>query len=268
MRRLVLTLLLASLSVPSAAFGKELQSIGICGASGCTTLTGEQSAPFIALFEPANERKATRAVLGAVPIGPYYRLAFTLRGDRTHKVSFSMWFVRPNLIRQQSAPDSFPEPFLRVSDNFALELDGVASRIEPYGAPRVISAMVNGKRVAEPAQYIGLFGALPSVAANANDSDAGAWVHISLVPERANPWFVRGMEFTYRTKSQALFVNEPLRVPDRLADRIAADAGLPGRDRGSSAWRRPLGMGLAVGALAVGAAIFRTARRRRRAAGQ
>jgi hypothetical protein len=267
MRRLVLTIVLASLALPSAAFGKELQSIGICGASGCTTLTHEQSAPFIALFERTNEREATRAVLGAVPIGPYYRLAFTLRGDRTHRFSFSMWFVRPNLIRQQSAPDTFPEPFLRVADNFARELDGVASRIEPYSAPRVVSATVNGKRVADAAPYLGLFGALPSVAANANDSDAGAWVHISLVPGRANPWFVRGMEFTYRTRSQALFVNEPLHVPDRLADRIAADAGLPGRDRGSSAWGRPLGMGLAVGALAVGAALFRTVRRRRGASG-
>jgi len=265
MRRLVFTLLLASLYVPGAAFGKEVQSIAICGASGCTPLTGEQSAPFIALFERTNERKATRAVLGAVPIGPYYKLGFKIKGDRTHRFTFSMWFVRPNLIRQQSAPDAFPEPFLRVSDNFARELDGVASRIEPYGAPRVISATVNGKRVADPAQYIGLFGALPSVAANANDVDAGGWVNISLVPEHANPWFERGMEFPYRTNSQALFVNEPLRVPDRLADRIAADAGLPGRDRGSSAWRRPLGMGLAAGALAVGAALFRTVRRRRRA---
>ena len=70
----------------------------------------------------------------------------------------------------------------------------------------------------------------------------------------------------YRTKSQALFVNAPLRVPDRLADRIAADAGLPVPDRGS-AWRRPVGMSLAAGALVLAAILFVAFRRRRGAEG-
>src|SRR5713226_8613817 len=261
-------LLLAALALvfPNAAAAKELQSISICGASGCTALSHEQSAPFVALFEHMDSSTATKAVLGAVPVGPYYKLGFKIRGDRTHSFTFSMWFVRPNLIRQQGEPDTFPEPFLRVADSFARELDGVASRLEPYRAPRVIGARVNGKRVADAAPYIDLFGAVPSVKADATDTDAGAWVNISLVPDRANPWFKRGVEFMYRTKSQALFVNEPLRVPDRLADRIAADAGLPVPDRGS-AWRRPVGMSVAVGALVLAAILFFALRRRRGAEG-
>ncbi len=258
-------LLLAALALlfPNAAAAKELQSISICGASGCTELSHEQSAPFIALFERMDSSTATHAVLGAVPIGPYYRLGFKIRGDRTHTFTFSMWFVRPNLIRQQGEPDTLPEPFLRVSDDFARELDGVARRIEPYGTPRVIAAKVNGKRVDDAAPYLGLFAELPSVDANANDNDAGAWVHISLVPDRANPWFKRGVEFMYRSNSQALFVNEPLRVSDRLADRIAADAGLPVPARSSAlaGW----GRSVAIGALALClfAAVVVVTRRRR-----
>ena len=142
----------------------------------------------------------------------------------------------------------------------------MARRFEPYGTPRVVGATVNGKRVEDAAQYIGLFGAVPSVKADASDTDAGAWVNISLVPDHANPWFKRGVEFTYRTKSQVLFVNEPLRVPDRLADRIAVDAGLPVPERGS-AWGRPVGMSIAAGSLAFAAIFFFAFRRRRRAEG-
>lgn len=261
-------LLLAALAIvlPNAAAAKELQSISICGASGCTELSHEQSAPFITLFEGADHSTATKAVLGAVPIGPYYRLGFKIRGDRAHTFSFSMWLVRPNLIRQQGEPGAFPEPFLRVADRFARELDGVARRLEPYRAPRVIGATVNGKRVADAAPYAGLFGDLPSVTANANDPDAGAWVHISLVPDRANPWFGRGVELMYRSNSKALFVNEPLRVSDRLADRIAADAGLPAPARSSSfaGWGRSLAIGVVV--LFAVAAVVVVPRRRRRSA--
>src|SRR5919204_310531 len=130
------------------------------------------------------------------------------------------------------------------------ERGGVARRLAPYPAPRVMEATVNGKRVADPAPYIGLFAKVPSIEARADDADSGAWVNISLVPDRANPWFKRGVEFMYRTKSQALFVNAPLRVPNRLADRIAADAGLPATDRGS-AWHRPVEMSLAAGGVRV-----------------
>jgi len=249
---------------PNVASAKELQSISICGASGCTALSHEQSAPFIALFERMDSSTATKAVLGAVPVGPYYKLGFKIKGDTKHTFSFSMWFVRPNLIRQQGEPDTFPEPFLRVTDSFARELDGVARRLVPYPAPRVMEATVNGKRVSQPARYIGLFAQVPSVEARADDTGSGAWVNISLVPDRANPWFKRGVEFMYRTKSQALFVNEPLRVPDRLADHIAADAGLPVPDR-RSAWQKPVEMSLAAGAFVLAATIVFAFRRRRRA---
>ena len=115
-------------------------------------------------------------------------------------------------------------------------------------------------------RYIGLFANVPSVEARADDTDSGAWVNISLVPDRANPWFQRGVEFMYRTKSQALFVNEPLRIPDGLADRIAADAGLPVPDRGSG-WHKPVEMSLAAGAFVLAVTIIFAFRRRRRAEG-
>jgi hypothetical protein len=256
MKRLLLVLA-AALAVPSTAAAKEVQSVSVCGADGCKAVAGAV-APFRDMFEGQGTANEPRTILDAVPVAPFYKIGIKIRGDETHTFSVVMWYVRPNMIRFAGGlRDTLSEPWKQVPSSFAAQLEAAAEPLEPFPAPRVMKAIVNDRVVANPRQYIGLFTNLPSVDAT-TDSGKG-FVNIALTPDRQNPWFASGVSLLYLNSAQALFLAKPLKVDDKLAQRIAQDARMPNPVR-SSGWH-PVKLGILIGwipiAVAVGVAYVR-----------
>ena len=259
MRRLVLTLALAALAVPSAAFGKEVQSISVCGTSGCTSSSDhDRVAPFIQMFE-----SQPPAVLDAVPVSSFYELGVKVRGDNTYGFSFTLFFVKPNLLRDVGRGDVLTEPFHVIPPALAGVLDSLATNVTPFPAPRVMHALVDERTVAQPRPYIGLFVGLKSVDEPSDQNNK--WVEIVLRPDIVNPWFRPGVPLLYRPGSHILILDKPVRVGAGLARRIAHDAGLRYDQSGSGGWRKPVTIGLAVVCLPVATGLFVRRRRRRSA---
>jgi hypothetical protein len=247
----------AALALPTTALAKEVQSVSVCGASGCAAVRGIEHA-----IADAFEGNTAQTVLGAVPVGSFYRIGLRIRGDRVPAGRFSveLWYVRPNLVRSKDDRDVSGSPFRRVPASLASRLAEVADTLTPYPAPRVMTAYVNDKRVPQPRPYIGLFGNLPST--KAEPSTPEQWLTITLSPDRPNPWFSSDTALMYLDKQQALFIVEPLHVDDALAERIAHDAGRPSPVRaGGTDWVKPAGMGAVGVAAAVAMGIFWRRRR-------
>ena len=256
MKRLLLVLA-AALAVPSTAAAKEVQSVSVCGANGCKTVAGAV-APFRDTFEGQGTANEPRTILGAVPVSQFYKVGIRIRGDATHTFSIVMWYVRPDLIRFGGGlRDTLSEPWKQVPASLAAQLESAAVSLEPYPAPRVMKAYVNDRQVANPRTYIGLFSNLSSTDAT-TDSGKG-FVNIALTPDRQNPWFASGVSLLYLNSAQALFLAKPLKVDDKLAQRIAQDARMPNPVR-SSGWH-PVKLGILIGwipiAVAVGLAYVR-----------
>jgi hypothetical protein len=249
----------AALAVPSTALAKEVQSVSVCGANGCKAMAGAVAA-FRDTFEGQGTANEPRTVLDAVPVAPFYKIGIRIRGDQPPVGQFSlvMWYVRPNLIRFAGGlRDTLSEPFKEIPASLAAQLESASQTLQPYPAPRVMKAYVNDKVVANPRPYIGLFGRLASTDAT---TDSGqAFVNIALTPDRANPWFASGVSLLYLNDVQSLFLAKPLLVSDRLADRIAQDAGLRSPVHRSSSWAHPVKLGILIGwlpiVIAVGIAV-------------
>ena len=280
MKKLVLLVALAALAFAPSAFGKEVQSVSVCGPEGCNSSGGGSAgggggsgsggggAAFTALIrafegDPSATGAAT-TVLDAVPAGEYYKLGLDVRGDHppAGRFSLELWYVKPNLIRFLR-DGAYPEPFKRLGPTAAALLQSLSQDVKPYPAPKVVSAYVDGKPVPHPQGLIELFSGLPSTDANANQSPTFA--NLYLKANRANPWFSDAMEFLYLPDQQALFFDKPVKVPDDAARTIAETGGFPlPADRGRS-WGRPVGVGILAVALLLAVTLFLLRRRPRSA---
>ena len=264
MKRLLLVVALVALAAAPAASAKEIQSLAVCGASGCEEISHNQSAEFIAVFEGGNgSGGGAQTVLGAVPVGPYYKIGVRIRGDQTgDRYSFTTWFVPPDLLHLS---DPGAVGFKRLPSTFAAVLSRAAQSVRPYAAPRVVSAYVGDKKALNPAQYINLFRNLPVTDATLDDTSK--WVNITLTPNRANPWISDGTPMIYSYGSQALFLVKPVKIDDDLARTIARDGGLPAPSGSGGGWGRPVGIGLLIGFVPIALAILFFVTRRRQQPG-
>jgi hypothetical protein len=248
-----------ALAVPTTALAKEIESVSVCGANGCAKVSGV-ARPMAAAFEG----DTAQTILGAVPVGPFYRIGLRIRGDDPPSGAFSveLWYVRPNVIRWKDTRGVAGAPFMRLRASLAGRVDAVAKTLTPYAPPRVMRAYVNGKPVAQPRPYIGLFADLPTT--DATTSSGERWLTIALSGDRPNPWITSGDAFLYLNEAQSLFLVKPLRVDDALAARIARDAGVPSPVRADAAgWVAPTGVGAFGVAAAVVAGLFWRRRRPR-----
>jgi len=280
MKKLLFAAVVATLALAPTALGKELQSVSVCGPEGCNSSDGGGAAgaggggggtggaafaEFRAAFEGDTDTAgAPRTVLDAVPVGSYYRLGVLVRGDYPPAGHFSveMWYVKPNLIRFLRSGDRV-EPFKRLGPAASSLLERLASDLKPYPAPKVVGAIVNGKRAAHPAEYIGLFGGLKTT--DVSLASTSRWVDLGVTPDRANPWFTADMQFLYMPDDQALFFDKPVKVGYDLASTIARDGGLPMPPKPDGrAWGRPVGIGVFALWLVVATGLFLLWRRPRR----
>ena len=273
MKRLVFALVLAALALAPTALGKELQSVSVCGLGSCNssdggTGGGDGGAAFAGLIRSfegdPNATGSPATILDGVPAGEYYKLGANVRGDEppAGRFSLEMWYVKPNLIRFLR-DGAYPEPFKRVSPAAAELLQDLSRGVEPYPAPKVVRAYVDGKVVPRPQGLIELFSGLPSIDANANQ--APTFANLSLKANRANPWFTDAMEFLYLPDQQALFFDKPVKVPDDAARTIAETGGFPLPADDGRSWARPVGIGILAFALLLGVTLVLLRRRPRSA---
>jgi hypothetical protein len=281
MKKLLLVAVLAALALAPTALGKELQSVSVCGPEGCNSSDGGGGAAggggggggtggaafmeFRSAFEgDTGTAGAPTTVLDSVPAGSYYKLGIRIRGDQPPAGHFSveMWYVKPNLIRFLRAGDRV-EPFKRLGPAASAMLEGLAHDLEPYPAPKVVGAIVNGKRAAHPAEYIGLFSGLKTT--DVSLASSAHWVDLGVTPDRANPWFSAEMEFMYMPDEQVLFFDKPVKVGYDVASTIARDGGLPMPPKPDGrSWGRPVGIGVSALWLVVATGLFLLWRRPRR----
>jgi hypothetical protein len=264
----ILLCALAALVLPMSAAAKEVQSVTMCGTGGaCKAIAGGVQA-FRDTFEGQGTANEPRTIVGAVPLRPFYKVGIKIRGDRTPPGQFSvvMWFVPPNIIRMAGGVrDLLSEPFREVPATLAAQLRATTAELKPFPPPRVMTAYVNDKRLDNARAYVHLFDELPTT--DTTTESGSEFVNITLVPDRANPWFVDGNQLLYLNDAQSIFLVAPLKVSDELADRIASDAGLASsvHDSGTG-WGRPVGIGILSGCLLAAIGVFIASTRRRQQA--
>jgi hypothetical protein len=216
----------AALAWPSAAAAKEIHSVSVCGPNRCATLAA--GPPLRVLASTMGTQP--RSVLGTVPVSPYYRVDIRVRGE--HEIGhFRLFFVRPNLLRPAEG-DGIDTPFNALPPAAAHVISSLAGRVDPFPAPRVVDARIDGKRVADPNRYAALFRGLPA----ADGTAAHTSVRLVLTPDRANPWFRAGRPLLYAAKRHVVVLDRPLRVPDEVAKTIARDANLESTASSGVSW--------------------------------
>lgn len=162
MKKLIVAVALAALVAAPPAAAKEIETLAVCGASGCEEMSHDQSAQFIAVFEGGTGAGGGgQIVLGAVPIRDYYKIGVKVRGDNPPPggYSFTAWFVPPNYFHLN---DPSAVAFKRLPASLAAALSRAVQSVTPYPMPRVISAYVGDKKSAHPVKYIDLFRKLAS----------------------------------------------------------------------------------------------------------
>jgi hypothetical protein len=219
-------LTVAALAWPSTAAAKEIHSVSVCGPSRCATLAAGPSLRSLA----STMGKQPHSVLRSVPLSSYYRVDIRVRGE--HEIGhFRLFIVEPNLLRPAEG-DGIDTPFNALPAAAAHVISSLAARVDPFPAPHVVDARIDGKPVADPGRYAALFRDLPA----ADGPAASASVRLVLTPDRANPWFRTGRPLLYAPERHVLVLDRPLRVPDQLATAIARDANLESTASSGVSW--------------------------------
>jgi hypothetical protein len=171
MRPLLLAVLVAL--APPTAWAKEPVSATVCGASGCVTIDDPPRA--LAGWGPN--------VLEAPPSpGPFYRveLRMSQRGD-----AWRVWYVPGSERSVATAGGGGRMSFARLDGPARAAFARVTRGVEPFRAPVVVQALVDGRPASGPGSYLTLAGRpdeldQPPLAAD--------WITIELRADVESPW--------------------------------------------------------------------------------
>ena len=172
MRALLLAALVALLVAPTA-WAKEPVSATVCGASGCVTIDDPPRAlvgwgPKV-LDEPP-------------PPGPFYRVELRMseRGD-----AWPVWYVPGSERSIATAGGGGRMSFASLDGEARAAFARVTRRVEPFRAPVVAQALVDGRPASDPSSYLLLAG-------RSNELDhpplAADWITIELRADVESPW--------------------------------------------------------------------------------
>lgn len=169
--RLFAAFLLALVVVPTAG-AKGIESATVCGASGCVTLD-----------EPP---QALLAWGGAAPDAPpapdsFYRITFHVS---PHDPGWRVWYV-PVDGSTAFAGNAGQMELHRLDDAARAVFAAVTRDLDPYPAPVVTAALVDGRPVQDPTSYLSLRGRPSELEAPVSAED---WVRIELRSRIASPW--------------------------------------------------------------------------------
>ena len=246
MKRALLVLCVALVAVPPAA-AKELRSVSVCGASECATFDDEKTATMLAHMGESSGRAAAP--------GPYYVVTF--KGDAEgEQFSWKAFYV-PEVGLWAGFDDMYGlVRWSTMTESSAAVLERATDGLEPFAAPHVESARVDGVPVSGDASgYLGLFDAEPAGAAV--EPSTYDWVAVDLVSSAATPWTMSDRDLMFSPSAGAIErMGTRIRLDDEVAAAVAAREALPGED--GVAW---LTLALAFGGVAAAILLALAAQR-------
>jgi hypothetical protein len=212
MRTFVLCAAAASALLVSAPTGaKELVKAELCGPAGCVAVDKDELR--LVPLE-GDEFKAPP------PLGAFHNLRLTAQDgrDAAHTTTWTIWYV-PSAGMIAFRNESNSVTFHSIKAVWAKHMEELAKRVQPFPAPRIMAAFVDGRRVdGDPATYARLFTAESVGAAGVADSD---WVQIALRSSRPTPWTF-GTTASFSPSARVLQLGPKwIRLADGLSDDLA-----------------------------------------------
>jgi hypothetical protein len=212
MRRLVLSLAAATaLAVAAPAGAKELVKAELCGPVGCATVTDRDD---LRLVPTGGETTA-----GPPPMSAYQRLEITVQDgpDRGDTNSWTVWYV-PSAGMLAGPGVTGDTTFWPVDGEAATFMKRLAKTVEPFPAPRITEALVDGRPVSgDPSTYARLF----SQRSTGSTRDGGVdWIAVQLDSPASSPW-TEGMTLLYSPRTDVLLRgSEAINLPASLGDDV------------------------------------------------
>ena len=227
------------LSAPAGA--KELVKAELCGPAGCAALD-EDELRLVPL--EGDEFEAPP------PLGAFYDLRLTAQDgrDAAHTTTWTIWYL-PSAGMIAFRNESNSVTFHSIKPAWATSLKELAKRVQPFPAPRITAAFVDGKRIdGDSATYAALFSAESAGPARIDDGD---WVQVELRSAKPTPWTFGTTASFSRSAGILQLGPKWIRLDDGLADDLANARALGTEGRTTLLpWLTPAALLVAVGLLA------------------
>jgi hypothetical protein len=162
------------LVVPAGAAAKELSSATICGESGCRTI--DRPNELLAGGGDGIPEPAPAA-------SPYYAVRLTTTHEGREEAWTIFYVPGPAMLGFRSERDA--AQFEQLEGPVVAAWRAAARGVDPFPAPRITSAAVDGEPVADPQSYLSLYGRTDEGAAYPAEPD---FVPIVLHAARPSPW--------------------------------------------------------------------------------
>jgi hypothetical protein len=245
----------ATLAWASGAHAKELASLKVCGASGCTEVESHALLrDAISLAEIQGEPVTIRTP----PPARFFRLEFMVKGDEGSTPSFLQHYVPSHgAVAWRIGEGAWG--WISVGERRAL-YERATAGLKPFRKPAITRATVNGESARDPGSYVRLFQLHRPTSDYPDQSD---WIRIELGSATPSPWTTHAPTIEYSPSERILWRGtEFIKVPETIAARIDARKSLTGaRKSDSFPWLALFG-GLSGASLVPVALILRRRRTR------
>jgi hypothetical protein len=244
MRTFLLPLLaLAALALAAPGLAKEPKSATVCGPDGCATTNDSRQ-----LLNLIADNGTTPP---PPPAGEYYKVTMTIDvpPDAGVAPKVEWWYTASGggLLRAVQKDPSGVTAWYPLTATGTAFMERLTRDVKPFPLPRVTSATIGGKPVADPSSYLALFGQETTGSARVA---AGDWQDI-VFSGPASPWTDNAVTLQYSPSADAILRGyEIAKLPPSLAAKVESGSSLaPG-----SSFRWWL-VGLAALVLAAAAAV-------------
>ncbi len=199
------------------AQAKEILGVQLCGASGCQTQHST------AMLSGPGGPFASEAIAPAKP-GPWYR-GNLLAGDGGKVMGKLPFYYVPGS-RTIVQPGRFGQTtvWTAASGSIGVAVQGLATRVKPYGLPRLTNVTVDGKDVTDPQSYLRLWtvGSTPKAGASSGTGSN----QIAFFSNPATPWSDGNYMVTYKDSTLLFRDGQMVVLPHSLAQAVAQRASL------------------------------------------
>src|SRR4051794_22290196 len=154
--RKILAVAIVALAAAAPASAKEILSVQLCGASGCESERGT-SVSSVLHEGPGGPFTDNGAAVAPAKPGPWFR-GYGLIGDGgTVHGRLPFYYVQGAGTIVQPGQGAQTTTWMKANGAGREVLDRLASELEPYPAPTVTRASLNGDAAADPRSYLSLY---------------------------------------------------------------------------------------------------------------
>jgi hypothetical protein len=207
----------AALVLPGTALAKEIESVQVCGASGCRTET--DTAALRVLEGSAGE---SDTYVGPPAASAFHTVRVTVRAGEERVTWQSHLVLAARVMRTTDEANRAAWRRLPAKEQAAWE--GLTRGVEPFARPTLTRVTVAGKAVVDPNSYLALYDIRRRGLVRPGKAD---WVTIRLRSAQPSPWTDGTNELSYSRSANLLTRDgELVRVPGALASRLERRASL------------------------------------------